>query len=90
MNHLVGHGTFGVSGNDNNSSIRVNGTIHDFHQKTEDGLTTIDNLHVDGIITGDAQGTFGVVRNIESSGTQANATGTIFDVVVIHQEDWLK
>ena len=89
LNHLVGHGTFGVTGNDNNSSVRVNGTIYDFHQKTEDGLTMIDNLHVDGIISGDAQGTFGVVRNIESTGTQANDTGTEFDVIVIHQEDWL-
>jgi hypothetical protein len=89
LNHLVGHGTFGIAGNDNNSSIRVNGTIYDFNQKTEDGLTTIDNLHVDGVISGDAQGTFGVVRNIESSGSQANDTGTLFDVVVIHQEDWL-
>ena len=54
----------------------------------EDGLVIVDDLHVDGILTGDAQGTFGVVRTIESETTQANETGIMYDVIIVHQEDW--
>ena len=34
------------------------------------------------------QGDFGVVRGIELTGTQANATGIEFPVNVIHEESW--
>ena len=73
---------------DENASVQINGTIHDFHQEQEDGMVIVDDLHVDGVITGDAQGTFGVVRTIEDTTTQANETGTMFDVIIVHQEDW--
>jgi hypothetical protein len=43
---------------------------------------------MDGVITGDAQGTFGIVRSIEETGDQANATQVVFLVNVIHQETW--
>ena len=88
LNKMIGEGTFGFSGEDENASVQINGTIHDFHQEQEDGFVTVDDLHVDGVITGDAQGTFGVVRNIEDTTTQANETGTMFDVIIVHQEDW--
>lgn len=88
LNKMIGEGTFGFSGEDENASVQINGTIHDFHQEQEDGIVTVDDLHVDGIITGDAQGTFGVVRSIEDTTTQANETGTMFDVIIVHQEDW--
>ena len=88
MSKMVGHGTFGFSGEDENASVQINGTIYDFHQEQEDGLVTVDNLHVDGLITGDAQGNFGVVRTIEDSTTQANDTGVMYDVIIVHQEDW--
>ena len=88
LNKMIGEGTFGFSGEDENASVQINGTIHDFHQEQEDGFVTVDDLHVDGIITGDAQGTFGVVRSIEDTTTQANETGTMFDVIIVHQEDW--
>ena len=87
-NKMIGGGTFGFSNNDENASVQINGTIHDFHQEQEDGYVTVDDLHVDGILTGDAQGTFGVVRTIEDTTTQANETGTSFDVIIVHQEDW--
>ena len=73
---------------DENSSVQVNGTIIDFHTLIEDGTTLTDDLHIDGIITGDAQGSFGIVRTIEATGDQANATGLVFLVNVIHQETW--
>lgn len=88
LSKMIGEGTFGFSGDDENASVQINGTIHDFHQEQEDGMVTVDDLHVDGIITGDAQGTFGVVRTIEDTTTQANETGTMFDVIIVHQEDW--
>lgn len=88
LNKMIGHGTFGFSGEDENASVQINGTIYDFHQEQEDGLVTVDDLHVDGIITGDAQGTFGVVRTIEDTTTQSNETGVMYDVIIVHQEDW--
>ncbi len=85
---FIGQGTFGVNEEDENSSILINGTIHDLHWLTEDGITLKDDLHLDGVITGDAQGTFGIVRGIEETGNQANATQVVFLVNVIHQETW--
>lgn len=87
-NEFVGQGTFGLNEEDENSSIMINGTIHELHWLTEDGITVKDNLHMDGVITGDAQGTFGIVRAIEETGNQANATQVVFLVNVIHQETW--
>ena len=88
LNKMVGHGSFGFAGEDENASVQINGTIYDFHQEQEDGLVTVDDLHIDGIITGDAQGTFGVVRTIEDYTSQANETGVMYDVIIVHQEDW--
>ena len=85
---LIGSGTFGFEEQDNESSLMINGTIYDFHSLVEDGLTKIDDLHVDGDITGDVQGSFGIVRYIEETGDQANATGQVFLVNVIHEESW--
>jgi hypothetical protein len=85
---LVGKGTFGFGESEENSSIQINGTILDFHTLVEDGITLTDDIHVDGIITGDAQGSFGIVRTIEETGNQANATGQVFLVNVIHEESW--
>ena len=85
---LIGSGTFGFEEQDNESSLMINGTIYDFHSLVEDGLTKIDDLHVDGDITGDVQGSFGIVRYIEETGNQANATGQVFLVNVIHEESW--
>lgn len=87
-NELIGQGTFGLNEEEDNASIMINGTIYDFHVLTEDGLTVIDDLHMDGTITGDAQGTFGIMRTIEESGMQANATQVEFEVNVIHQDTW--
>jgi len=88
LNKMVGQGTFGYAEADENSSVQINGTIHDFHQEQENGFVTVDDLHISGRITGDAQGTFGVVRGIEDYTTQANETGVMYDVIIVHQEDW--
>ena len=77
LEELLGSGTFGFSETDNESSVQINGTIYQFHTKTEQGITMLDEIHIDGDITGDVQGDFGVVRGIELTGTQANATGCL-------------
>ena len=88
LEELYGQGTFGFEDDDENASVQVNATIHDIHSKIENGNTTIDDLHVDGTLTGDVQGTFGIVRGIEETGMQTNATGDPFLVNVIFQESW--
>ena len=88
LEELYGDGTFGFAGEEENASLQVNGTILDLHTKLENGTTLIDDLHVDGTLTGDVQGSFGVVRGIETTGMQANASGQEFLVNVIFQETW--
>ena len=88
LEELYGAGTFGFADEEENASLQVNGTILDLHTKLENGTTLIDDLHVDGTLSGDVQGTFGVVRTIEDTGMQANATGDQFLVNVIFQESW--
>ena len=88
IEEFVGSGTFGFSESDNESSVNVNGTIYQFHTKSEQGITLVDDIHIDGVITGDVQGDFGVVRGIELTGMQTNATGIEFPVNVIHEESW--
>ena len=88
LEELYGGGTFGFADAEENASVQVNGTILDLHTKIENGTTVIDDLHVDGVLTGDVQGSFGVVRAIETTGMQTNATGQAFLVNVIFQESW--
>ncbi len=83
-----GDGTFGVTEDEENASVNINGTVIDFHNKIENGIWQIDDFHVDGTISGDASGTFGIVRAIEDSGQIANDTGSMIDVIIVHQEDW--
>lgn len=85
---LYGSGTFGFEDQDENASVMVNGSILDLHTKIVNGTTLIDDLHVDGTLSGDVQGTFGVLRGIEETGLQANATEEVFMVNVIYQESW--
>ncbi len=85
---LWGSGTFGFDDAEENSTLIVNGTILEIRSKVVNGTTMTDNLHVDGTLSGDVQGTFGIVRGIEETGEQANASGQIFPVNVIHQDSW--
>ena len=65
FNLMSGDGSFGFSDSDDNASIQINGTVHDFHIEIEDGMMIVDDLHVDGRITGD------VLFGILSCGPQA-------------------
>ncbi|CAI8399610.1 MAG: Uncharacterised protein [Candidatus Poseidoniaceae archaeon] len=85
---IRGDGTFGFTDQEENSSMVVNGTVYNFHTRVEDGVTLIDDVHVDGTLSGDVQGTFGVVQTIEQTGKQLNHTLVEHDVNVIHSETW--
>ena len=85
---IRGDGTFGFTDQEENSSMVVNGTVYNFHTRVEDGITLIDDIHVDGTLSGDVQGTFGVVQTIEQTGKQRNHTLVEHDVNVIHSETW--
>lgn len=83
-----GHGTFGAEDQDDNATMVINGTIFNLETDVVDGLTVSDDLHIDGTLSGDVQGTFGIVRDIETSGMQSNYSGDEFAVNVIHEESW--
>jgi len=85
---IRGDGTFGFEDQEENSSMVVNGTVYAFHNRIEDGITLVDDVHVDGTLSGDVQGTFGVVQTIEQTGKQLNHTLVEHDVNVIHSETW--
>ena len=85
---IRGDGTFGFTDQEENSSMVVNGTVYNFHTRVEDGITLIDDVHVDGTLSGDVQGTFGAVQTIEQTGKQLNHTLVEHDVNVIHSETW--
>ena len=88
LNLVRGDGTFGFEDEEENSTMVVNGTVYTFHNRVEDGITLIDDVHVDGTLSGDVQGTFGVVQTIEQTGKQLNHTLVEHDVNVIHSETW--
>jgi hypothetical protein len=86
---VKGDGTFFWSDtNDDNGTFVVNGDILVFVQETLNNTKIVDSLHIDGDISGASTGTFGRLRNIESTGDTANATGQTWPVNVIHDESW--
>ena len=76
LERIRGSGTFGFVEQDGRGGGH-HGTVHDFHQWSEDGETVADRLHVDGVLTGDAEGTFGIVRDIEATLDAESASGVI-------------
>ena len=47
LNLIRGDGTFGFTDQEENSSMVVNGTVYNFHTRVEDGITLVDDVHVD-------------------------------------------
>lgn len=89
LNILKADGSFDFSNAEENSTMVVNGTVHNIFQESVDGMKTADQLHVDGTFSGDVNGDFGIVRDIIQTGPQANSTGQMFQVNVIHTESWV-
>ena len=86
--NIRGHGTFGAEDQDDNATMVINGTIYNLETDVVNGLTVTDDIHIDGTLSGDVQGTFGIVKEIETSGMQSNYSGDEFEVNVIHEESW--
>jgi hypothetical protein len=85
---IFGSGQFDFIASDESPYIEVNGTIPLIHLQSEGGETVFDTIIVDGTYDGDAEGTFGLVRQIIESGVFQNATGTPFEADKIRNEFW--
>jgi len=73
---------------DSGQGTTINGTIVHFETESIDGITIEDYMHVYGTISGDTEGTWGLLREIEDVGPSGNSTGDIFTVNVIHNQVW--
>ena len=85
---IFGSGQFDFIASEDSPYIEVNGTIPIIHFQSEGGETVADTLVVDGTYDGDAEGSFGLVRQIVESGVYENATGTPFEADKIRNEFW--
>ncbi len=85
---IFGSGQFDFIASEDSPYIEVNGTIPLIHIQSEGGETVSDTIIVDGTYDGDAEGSFGLVRQIVESGVYENATGTPFEADKIRNEFW--
>jgi len=85
---VFGSGQFDFIASEDSPYIEVNGTIPLIHFQSEGGETVSETLIVDGTYDGDAEGSFGLVRQIVESGVYENATGTPFEADKIRNEFW--
>ena len=83
-----GGGEFGFQINDEQFNVDVNGTIPLIHLESSGGETVSDTIIVDGTYDGDAEGSFGLVRQIVDSGIQENSEGVKYQVDKIQNEFW--
>ncbi len=86
---IKGDGEFGFLVDEGQWQVQVNGTIPDLHIEQLGGEVIQDRIIVDGEYTGDASGSFGLVRWIEESTVQENADGDKYEVDVMRNEFWL-
>ncbi|MFL2957880.1 MAG: choice-of-anchor X domain-containing protein [Candidatus Thalassarchaeaceae archaeon] len=68
--------------------IEVNGTIPVIDIESIGGETVSDTIIVDGTYSGDAEGSFGLVREIVDSDAYANESGEYFEADKIRNEFW--
>lgn len=73
---------------DSSQGTTINGTIVHFETESIDGITIEDYMHVYGTISGDTEGSWGLLREIEDVGPSGNSTGDLFTVNVIHNQVW--
>ena len=85
---VFGSGDFDFVASEEPLFIEVNGTIPILHFESEAGETVADTLIVDGTYDGDAEGSFGFVRQIVESGVFENSTGAQFEADKIRDESW--
>jgi len=85
---IFGSGQYDFIASEDSPYIEVNGTVPLIHFQSEGGETVADTLIVDGTYDGDAEGSFGLVRQIVESGVYENATGAPFEADKIRNEFW--
>ncbi len=89
LSRIKGDGSFDFAESEDGATIVVNGTVPVFWLESQNGLTTVNTIHMDGDISGDIDGRIGLIVEIVEQGPQQNATGETFDVNVIRSESWL-
>ena len=89
LSRVKGDGTFDFAESEDGATIVVNGTVPVFWLESQDGMTIVNTIRMDGDISGDVTGEIGLVVEIVESGQQQNSTGQSFDVNVIRNENWL-
>ena len=89
LSRIKGDGSFDFAESEDGATIVVNGTVPVFWLESQNGLTTVNTIHMDGDISGDIDGQIGLIIEIVEQGSQQNATGETFDVNVIRSESWL-
>ena len=85
---ILGGGEFSFEIRDEFFQVDVEGTIPVIHFESQGGETVAETIRVDGTYDGDAAGSFGLIRRIVDSGSQENATGTLFEADKIENEFW--
>jgi len=85
----VGNADFNFIVTEEQPYIYANGTVDNLHFEERDGLIIVDTLRVDGTYSGDASGSFGIIRFIEDTVSQRNSSGVNFEVNEIRNEYWL-
>ena len=89
LNRIKGDGSFDFAESEDGATIVVNGTVPVFWLESQDGMTLVNTIRMDGDISGDVTGEIGLVIEIVDTGQQQNSTGQVFDVNVIRNENWL-
>ena len=84
----VGNADFNFIVSEEQPFIYTNGTVDNLHFEERSGLIVVDTLRVDGTYSGDASGSFGILRYIEDKGSQMNSSGVNFEVNKIRNENW--
>ena len=85
---IKGGGDFSFVASDRDPYLLFNGTIPIIHIESEGGETISDTLIIDGKYSGDAEGSFGLVREIEDRRTFTNESGELHIADKIRNEYW--
>lgn len=85
---IKGGGDFSFVASDENPYLLFNGTIPNLHIESQGGEVISDTLIIDGTYSGDAEGSFGLVREIEDRRTYTNESGELHIADKIRNEFW--
>ena len=84
----MGNANFNFIVEDEQPYIYANGTVDNLHFEERNGLIIVDTIRLDGTYSGDASGSFGLIRQIEDTVSQVNNSGVNFEVNKIQNEFW--